>query len=97
MEQLLKRLRSGEAWLRNANVQLLAMEDVGVGSYLEAQFLDALELWDSLDVVLRNIYPEFIGCVLGEGKACGYTSVVRCRWCANTMQHGEAASEGCSG
>ena len=80
MEQLLTRLRNGETWLHDACEQLLAMEGIGRGTQLEAQFLDAMILWDELDMTLRNIYPEFQGCVL-DGKTCAGDAPVRCCWC----------------
>ena len=81
MNQLLTRLRNGETWLRDTNERLLAMECIGCGTELEVAFLDAIDLWDNLDMALRNIYPEFTGCVLGEGQECAGSAPIRCRSC----------------
>lgn len=81
MEQLLTRLKKGVAWLTDAQERLLAMERVGRGTELETQFLDAIALWDSLDMALWNIYPEFQGCVLAPNK-CLSDAPIRCRGCA---------------
>ena len=80
MNQLLTRLRNGETWLHDTSERLLAMEHVGIGTELEVAFLDAIGLWDDLDMALRNIYPDFQGCVL-DGKTCAGDAPVRCRWC----------------
>lgn len=82
MEQLLKRLMNGTKWLEDTQERLLAMEHVGIGSELEAQFLDAIELWDDLDKAVRGIYPDFQGCVLGNIPSCKPASPIRCRGCA---------------
>ena len=87
MNQLLTRLRNGETWLRGTSEQLLAMEHVGRGTELEIAFLDAVDLWDNLDMALRNLYPDFRGCVL-DGKACAGDAPVRCRACGVKVQDG---------
>ena len=88
MEQLLTRLTKGSSWLHDANEQLLAMEYIGRGTELEIAFLDAIDLWDNLDMALRNTYSDYRGCVL-DGKTCAGDAPVRCRWCGNSQAHGE--------
>ena len=85
MNQLLTRLRNGETWLRDTNEQLLAMEHVGRGTELESSFLDAIELYCQLEMLLRSVYPTYEGCVLGEGQMCEATATVRCRHCAGLV------------
>ena len=58
------------------------MYNVGLGTQLEVDFLDAIDLWDNLDKALHGIFPDFKSCVLGEGRECAGDAPVRCRACA---------------
>ena len=83
MNQLLTRLRKGSIWLSDCQYRLL-MKVWGDLDETEA-FLEAIDLWDNLDLALRNIYPEFQGCVLGEGQECAGSAPVRCRHCSTVV------------
>ena len=83
MNQLLTRLRNGSVWLSDCQDRL-RMKEWGDQDETAA-FLDAIDLWDNLDMALRNIYPEFTGCVLGAGQECAGDAPVRCRWCSGVI------------
>ena len=87
-EILLNRLVKGQAWLTKTHRQLLKRSDLGNGSDEEAQFLDALEAWDTFDYRLRELYA-YEGCVIGQGCNCPKESPVSCRSCGSMTSYGQ--------
>ena len=83
---LTDRLRKGIDWLSSTSAELLAMTEpnAGVGSWVEALFVESLDLWDRLERQLRAVYG-FPGCVMdsGEGQQCPDRSPVRCLACVS--------------
>ena len=80
-ESIIARLQKGHGWLMQNHIHLLSQKDVGIGTTLETVFLDAYDLWDGLDHLLRHLW-DYKGCVMGEGKACPADSPIYCRGCA---------------
>ena len=78
MERSIARLRKGQDWLIQEYDALMDMPDLGLGSRREAKFLEALDLWDNLDQMLRFIYG-FKSCpMIG---VCRRDAPVVCRAC----------------
>ena len=80
---LLDRLRKGATYLMDAHKTLL--ETGERYTKLEKRFLAGIDLWDSLDYLLRFTHPSFKGCVLGAGQVCPHDAPVRCRSCAGMV------------
>ena len=78
MERIIGRLRKGQSWLTAENDALLALPDIGLGSPQETRFLEALDLWDNLDQLLRSIYG-FTRCPMVG--VCQRDAPVICRAC----------------
>lgn len=54
------------------------MDNIGLRSPLEAQFLEGIKLWDALDYILH----DSASCVLGRAGPCKPNAVISCRACA---------------
>jgi len=76
----LRRLHKGMEWLTEVDKRLRAIQDRD--KRLVARFLEALDLWDNLDKMVRELY-HFEGCVLGPGQRCPDDAPVACRYCGS--------------
>ena len=80
-ERIFARLRKGQPWLTQEYDALLALPDLGLGSQREAKWLEMLDVWDSLDQILRTVYG-FKSCpMIG---VCLADAPVVCRKCARS-------------
>ena len=79
---ILNRLKKGQEWLRNRQVELLDLPNFGIGHPKEAKFLEMLDVWDGLDFLVRQPGTSTLaweGCVIGT--RCDPESPVLCRSC----------------
>ena len=83
LARMLERLRKGHLWLTERALALDGMEHLGIGSPQAAEFLEWLDRWDTMDLMLRDLYG-FTGCVANELFGCPDASPVRCRGCVLT-------------
>ena len=88
MNQLLSRLHKGHRWLTDTHLGMLSLDDIGRHSPLEAKFMDALDLWDGIELQLRELY-NYEGCITKEGQ-CPDSSPVACRHCGQLRKVEEA-------
>ncbi len=77
-ERLLARLRNGQQWLTEVHLKLLKEREVYEG--METKFLEALEVWQGLEGLLRGVYG-YPCCVMGPGRRCREEAVMICRAC----------------
>ena len=76
---LLSRLRNGSIWLQETHEHLVATGERY--TRLEEKFLNAIDLFDGLDKLVRELYG-YQDCILGSGQHCTEESPVSCRACA---------------
>ena len=79
-KQLTQRITKGNAWLWQESRALNNLDDAGIGSDREAQFIEAFDLRISLERLLRTVHA-FEGCIDGAGRTCEPLAVVRCEYC----------------
>ena len=78
-DRIIARLRKGQPWLCSEYNALMALPDLGLGSPREAKWLEWLDVWDSLDQILRFVYG-FTHCP--QIGVCLADAPVVCRACA---------------
>jgi hypothetical protein len=78
--QLIQRITKGNAWLWQESVALNKLDDGGIGSDREGQFLKAFELRIQLERLLR-VAHAFEGCIDGPQRVCDQRMIVRCEYC----------------
>ena len=82
-QRLLDRLRKGHLWLTETHLRLLEEREVYEG--MEKRFLGAIDRWDELDAMLRDLYA-YNGCVMGWRSRCPEDSPISCRGCARSQE-----------
>lgn len=85
--KLLDRLQRGQKWLTAIHEELLGEEGAGLGSDKEIRFLEALDLWDSLEYQVRFVFG-LVSCVHRDGTICPDTAPISCRHCAGVLTVG---------
>ena len=81
-DELIRRLRSGQAWLIRHEADLRGSQSQF------GRFLDVLDTWDRMDEELRGM--GFEGCPIGPG-GCPAETPVKCRHCGDAEGLGQEA------
>ena len=73
-DELVKRLRSGQAWMIRHEEDLVGPDEAA------ARFVEVLDLWDRMDEEIRSM--GFEGCPIGP-RGCPEEAPARCRHCGS--------------
>ncbi len=84
-DELVKRLRSGQAWLIRHQVDLDGPDEVA------ERFLEVLDQWDGMDEEVRRL--GFEGCPIGP-RGCPDETPAKCRHCGNAERPTQNEGQG---